>query len=134
MGADDLTQSQQKSAYFAMNDDYDPLVYENTPGNWVMIILAFICFYVFQALHWWANFELGVTMPETSSWYNVVIFLTSVFFIAIFICIGNNVNKYKITHEFYTEKISEITQKRDEAAARDEQRRKQQEKIAKTSS
>ena len=61
MGAEDnLTQSQKNSAYFSQDSGYDPLVYENTTENWFKILGMLILFYIFQALHWWANFELGI--------------------------------------------------------------------------
>ena len=117
-----LTKSQQESAYFAIGDSYDPLVYENTNENWVKIIGAFIVFYVFQALHWIANFELAMAAPASSTLYNLIIFVCSVTFILIFIFVGNIVNRKVMTHEFYTEKISEQKQRLAEAEAKAKQK------------
>ena len=117
-----LTKSQQESAYFAVGDTYDPLVYENTPMNWVMIIGAFIIFYIFQALHWVANFELSQADPEGSTLYNMIILAVSIFFITLFIFIGVSVNKSVLTHDFYVEKISEQKQRIAEQESKDKQK------------
>lgn len=87
-------------------DNYDPKVYENTWGDILIIIGMLIVFYIFQGLHWWANFELGVHRTEWSTSYNLVIFGTAVIVIAFMLIAGASVNKKKITHEFYMEKIS----------------------------
>ena len=44
---DNLTASQANSAYFSHTDGYDPLVYENTPINWVKILGMMVLFYIF---------------------------------------------------------------------------------------
>ena len=117
---DNLTQSQANSAYFSHTDGYDPLVYENTPENWFKIIGMMILFYIFQGFHWWANFELGIHNSTTSTYYNLIIFASAVFVIAIMLILGARVNKQKLTHEFYMEKISEENQRQ-----RDEREKKQ---------
>jgi len=58
------TESQKASAYFNMDDGYDPLVYENTVENYFKIVGMLFIFYIFQGLHWWANFELVVHSTE----------------------------------------------------------------------
>ena len=117
---DNLTASQANSAYFSHTDGYDPLVYENTPENWFKIIGMMILFYIFQGFHWWANFELGIHNSTTSTYYNLIIFASAVFVIAIMLILGARVNKQKLTHEFYMEKISEENQRQ-----RDEREKKQ---------
>ena len=117
---DNLTASQANSAYFSHTDGYDPLVYENTPDNWFKIIGMMILFYIFQGFHWWANFELGIHNSTTSTYYNLIIFASAVFVIAIMLILGARVNKQKLTHEFYMEKISEENQRQ-----RDEREKKQ---------
>ena len=101
-----FTESQKASAYFNMDDGYDPLVYENTPGNLATIIGMLFLFYIFQGLHWWANFELGIHDVETSTPYNLIIFGCCVIIIGCMLIYGAGVNKKKVTHEFYVEKIS----------------------------
>jgi len=85
-----------------------------------MIIGMMILFYIFQGFHWWANFELGIHNSTTSTLYNLIIFASAVFVIAIMLILGARVNKQKLTHEFYMEKISEENQRQ-----RDEREKKQ---------
>jgi amino acid permease len=101
-----FTESQKASAYFNMDDSYDPLVYENTPGNYVKIVGMLCVFYCFMGLHWWCQFELTVHETETSTAYNLLIFGFCVIVIGIMLIYGAGVNKKKVTHEFYMEKIS----------------------------
>jgi len=100
------TESQKASAYFNMDDGYDPLVYENTPANYAKIIGMLGLFYLFMGLHWWANFELSVHETETSTSYNLIIFGFCCVVIGIMLIYGSGVNKLKVTHEFYMEKIA----------------------------
>ena len=79
-----------------------------------------ILFYIFQGFHWWANFELGIHNSTTSTYYNLIIFASAAFVIAIMLILGARVNKQKHTHEFYLEKISEENQRQ-----RDEREKKQ---------
>lgn len=90
-----------------MDDGYDPLVYENTIGNYFKIVGMLFIFYIFQGLHWWANFSLGVFAAETSTLYNLIIFGTAIIIIAVMLMVGAGVNQKKVTHEFWVEKISE---------------------------
>ena len=101
-----LTESQKQSAYFAADSGYDKEVYENTPENWVKIIGMFILFYSFQGLHWWANFELGIAASTSSTIYNGILFIGAIIVIGIMLIVGAKVNRKKLTHEFYMEKIS----------------------------
>jgi len=89
-----------------MDDAYDPEVYENTPANYGKIVGMLLLFYIFQGLHWWANFELGIHDTETSTVYNLIVFGVSVIIIGCMLIYGSGVNKKKVTHEFYQEKIS----------------------------
>lgn len=103
---------------------YDPLVYENTTENWFKIVGMLILFYIFQGLHWWANFELGTTDGPASTNYNIIIFASAVLVIMLMLIKGNEVNKLKLAHEFYTEKISEENQKQKDARAKAAQKAK----------
>jgi len=85
-------------------------------------------FYIFQAFHWVANFELSQADPAGSTTYNIVIFIVSVFFIACFICIGSSVNKSVVTHDFYVEKISEQRQRIAEAEQKEKAKAEREEK------
>merc|ERR1712216_949725 len=124
--------SQMNSAYFSHTDGYDPLVYENTPQNWVKIVGMLILFYIFQGFHWWANFELGIHASTHSTYYNLIIFASAVFVIAIMLILGARVNKLKLTHEFYMEKISEETQRQKDERAKAENKAAQEAKQAAT--
>ena len=127
---DHLTASQKKSAYFAQDDGYDKDVYENTTGNWFKMIGMLMLFYVFQGLHWWANFELGTSYAHGSMVYNLLVFAFAVLMITAVIIQGAMVNKKKLTHEFYCEKISEEKQRQSEQAAQDAQRVENEAKLA----
>ena len=122
--SDNLTESQKQSAYFTSHDAYDKDVYENDTANWFKIVGMLLLFYTFQGVHWWANFELGVADAETSTLYNLIVFGFAVLIIGIMLIIGAGVNKKKLTHEFYMEKISEekqrITEEQEKAAKKAE--------------
>merc|ERR1712179_656067 len=100
------TQSQKESAYFNMDDAYDPMVYENTVENYFKIVGMLMLFYMFHGMHWWANFELGIHDSYSSTIYNLCIFGSAILVIIAMLIYGSGVNKLKITHEFYVEKIS----------------------------
>jgi len=76
-------------------------------------------FYLFNGLHWWANFELGIADAWTSTVYNIAMFVTAVMIIGIMLAVGSVVNKKSLIHEFYIEKISEEKQKQAEATAKE---------------
>ena len=115
-----LTESQKQSAYFAMinGETYNKDFYENDCRNVVKIFFAFLIFYSFNALHFWANFELGLADPVGSTVYNLIMFGVTVFVIGMMLFFGAKVNKLKLAHEFYSEKISEEKQKQHEAQAK----------------
>lgn len=108
----------KNSAYFAADQGYDKAVYENDMSNYFKIVGMLFLFYIFQGLHWWANFELGVHDTETSTLYNLIIFGTAILVIGVMLFLGAKVNKKKLTHEFYVEKISEETQRKAEEEAK----------------
>lgn len=58
----------------------------------------------------WAN---------ASTIYNLCAFGSAILVITSMICFGTQVNKLKVTHEFYTEKISEEKQRQSEAQERE---------------
>lgn len=126
----ELSASQAQSAYFNTNDDYDKNVYENDAENWVKICVMFFFFYIFQALHWWANFELGINDATTSTYYNLIIFATALLVIATMLFMGSKVNKKKLTHEFWVEKILEEEQRIQEEKDRAEQKASNDAKLA----
>lgn len=112
----------KNSAYFAADQGYDKAVYENDVANYFKIIGMLILFYIFQGLHWWANFELGIHDTHSSTVYNLCIFGSAVLVIGIMLILGAQVNKKKLTHEFYIEKISEEKQRKAEEEAKNQQK------------
>jgi hypothetical protein len=75
-------------------------------------------FYIFNSFHWWANFELGLAHAEMSTLYNLVVFALTVGVIGAMLAVGSVVNRKKLTHEFYVEKISEEKQRQAEGEAK----------------
>ena len=116
---DNLTESQKKSAYFSLQNSYDPLVYENTCANYIKILGMLFLFYIVQMLHWFGNYSLGIHFTETCTYYNVCIFASAIVTIGCMLCYGATVNTKKATHEFYAEKISEARIKKQEMENRD---------------
>ena len=125
-----LTKSQATSAYFQQDSGYDKDVYENTRENWVKIVGMLILFYIVQFLHWWANFELGITASTTSTIYNLIIFGSAVLVIGVMLLQGATVNRKKLTHEFYQEKISEENLRMKDLRAKQVQKEKEEAKKA----
>ena len=115
----DLTNSQAESAFFNMRDTYDKDVYENTAGNWVKIVGMLLLFYFWNGLHWWANFSLGIQDSNMSTIYNLCAFGSAILVISGMLLFGSQVNRLKLTHEFYTEKISEEKQRQSEIQERE---------------
>ena len=107
---------------------YDKEVYENTAGNWVKIIGMLCLFYLWNAMHWWANFALGVCNSNASTIYNLCAFGSAILVISTMVAFGSQVNKLKVMHEFYTEKISEEKQRQAEAQEREQAKALQESK------
>lgn len=121
----------KNSAYFAADAGYDKAVYENDLQNWFKIVGMLMLFYCFQGLHWWANFELGIHDTKSSTAYNLCIFGSAILVIGVMLILGAQVNKKKLTHEFYIEKISEEKQKQQEEEDKRQQKIKNEAKIQK---
>ncbi len=123
MAGASLTDSQMQSAYFAQDSGYDKAVYENDLQNWFKIFGAFAVFYTFNGLHWWAMFELGIADTVSATTYNLIIFGSAILVIGAMLFFGRIVNRKKLTHEFYVEKISEERQRLlDEKAKNDKKK------------
>ena len=112
----------KNSAYFAADQGYDKDVYENDVANYFKIVGMLLLFYLFQGLHWWANFELGINDTRSSTVYNLCIFASAMCVIGTMLILGAQVNKKKLTHEFYIEKISEEKQRKAEEEAKNQQK------------
>jgi hypothetical protein len=72
-----LFKSQAESRYFQADPGYDKRVYENTWGNWGLIIFAFVIFYGFNTLYFWSNFILGIQYSEQATSIFIIIFVIS---------------------------------------------------------
>lgn len=121
----------KNSAYFAADQGYDKAVYENDLANWFKIVGMLFLFYCFQGLHWWANFELGIHDTKSSTVYNLCIFGSAILVIGVMLFLGAQVNKKKLTHEFYIEKISEEKQRKQEEEDKIQQKLKNEAAIQK---
>ena len=64
-------------------------------------------FYFWNGLHWWAVFALAINNSWYSTVYNLSAFGVAILVIGTMLYLGSGVNKLKVTHEFYQEKISE---------------------------
>lgn len=80
------------SRYFKIDAGYDKKVYENTWYNWIFIIIAFIFYYAFNMLHWWANFELGTTETDYAMIYCICIFSVTVLVVFMMLISGGSSN------------------------------------------
>ena len=87
-----------------------------------------LLFYFWNALHWWANFALGTCNSPGSTVYNLCIFGSAILIISSMVFFGSQVNALKLTHEFYTEKISEEKQRQQELQEREQAKNMQESK------
>ena len=117
----------EKSNTF-FNEDFgiDKEVYENTTLNWVKIFGMLGLFYIFNGFHWAFNFELGVHDSALLTKYNCFLFIINIAVIAGMLIFGAAVNKKKLTHEFYIEKISEERQRQREIQAMEDANKTQE--------
>ena len=90
-----------------MQDSYDPMVYETDTKTFFQIVGMLGLFYLFNAFHWFACFNLGVSNTESFMWYCIIIFITAVLVILTMLFVGAKVNTKVLTHDYYKEKISE---------------------------
>ena len=86
--------------------------------GYIRITGMLVLFYLVMGVHWWANFALGIHASSTSTWYNIFIFISAVLVISVMLYVGAGVNRKRITHEYYAEKISEEKVKQAEKQAR----------------
>ena len=83
-------------------------MYENDCTNVMRIIGTIILFYIFNAAHWWGNFELGTTKTRASTYYCIVNFGCAVLVLKGMLLSGGKTNRLKLHHEFYKEKLHEL--------------------------
>ena len=104
--------------YYEVDHSYDKRVYENTFGNYVRIAFTLIFFWIFQTIHWWGVFELGVNYTTYLMWYSIVIFLFTISIGAALLVSGKYANKKKRLHTFITDKIAEEKSKEKDRKAK----------------
>ena len=114
--------------YYEVDHSYDKRVYENTIGNYIRITITLIFFWIFQAVHWWGIFELGINQSVWLMWYSVAIFGFTVFVGIILLISGKFANKKKRLHTFISDKIAEEKGKQKDIKARKEAQDAQAEK------
>merc|ERR1712083_2951 len=93
--------------YYEVDHSYDKRVYENTFLNYMRIIFTLIFFWIFQAIHWWGVFELGINWSPYLMWYSVAIFVFTILVGAGLLTSGKFANKQKRFHTYLTDKIAE---------------------------
>ena len=103
--------------YYPVDESYDKRVYENDAANMVRIIFTLIGFWIFQSLHWWGVFCLGIVETDALTWYSLGAFGFTIIVGIILLISGKFANKKKRLYEFLNTKISEkkaAVPKRDE--------------------
>lgn len=106
--------------YYEVDHSYDKRVYENTVGNYIRIIFTLIFFWLFQAIHWWGIFELGVNYTTYLMWYSIAIFIFTILIGACLLFSGKYANKKKRLHTFITDKIAEEKSKQKDKKAKED--------------
>ena len=101
----------KSSTLYNTDSGYDKEVYENTTLNYFKILGMMSLFYIFMGFHWLFLFELGIHNASSYTNYNLIMFAINILVIAAMLYVGKLVNKKKLTHEFYVEKISEERQR-----------------------
>ena len=117
-------------AYFEQEVKFDKRFYVNNCKDYTQIVLALFAFYCMQTLIFWGHVALGQTYPEESMWLYVACFLFVNLWILVMVLVGHQQNKKYARHQFYLKKINDKQQEIREQEARDEQKRKQDAKIA----
>ena len=115
--------------YYPVDETYDKRVYENTVGNYIKIILVLIAFWLFQAIHWWFVFELGINWTEILMYYSIGIFAFTIIVGACMLTSGKFANKKKRLYEFLQEKISEKKAEKMELEMREKQEAEYKRKV-----
>jgi hypothetical protein len=116
--------------YYPVDPSYDKRVYENTAGNWVKICVFLGLFWLFNAMHWWGIFELGIARSEILTTYSLSVFAFTLVFGAILLISGKYANYKKRMHMFLSEKIALLKADELDKAEREKQDKAYKAKIA----
>ena len=117
-------------AYFEQDVKFDKRFYVNNCSDLTQIIGALILYYAVHTVIFWGHVALGQTYPEETMWWFVAAFIFTNLWILVMVLVGHQQNKKYARHQFYLKKINDKEQENREQNARDEQKRKQDLKIA----
>ena len=98
--------------------------------DFTQIVVALILYYAVHTVIFWGHVALGQTYPEETMWWFVAAFIFTNLWILVMVLVGHQQNKKYARHQFYLKKINDKEQENREQNARDEQKRKQDLKIA----
>ena len=73
-----MSKSRVGERYFKVDPGYDKRVYENTIGNYFVILGAFLIYYACCALLWLTVLVFGMYEPELSTYVCIAIFVFAV--------------------------------------------------------
>ena len=116
--------------YYPVDDSYDKRVYENSLFNWFRIMVTLIAFWIFQAIHWWGVFELGINWTTILMYYSIGIFVYTILVGAVLLTSGKYANKKKRHYEFLNDKIAEKKAQRLEDELREKQQLEYADRVA----
>ena len=116
--------------YYPVDPGYDKRVYENTCGNWVIIVSALLAFWFFNGLHWWGVLRFGICESELLTIYSLAIFGFTIFFGIILLFSGKYANAKKRKFEFLKERVAELRNEELDRKERAKQEAAYQEKLA----
>ena len=117
--------------YYEVAEGYDKRVYENECSNYGRITLTLFGFWIFNGLHWWACFELGMYNSHAYMVYSLIIFAWTVCFLGGMLCSGKGSNKVLRELAFLKETIEEEKSKLVEAEEKKKTEKEYQAKIEK---
>ncbi len=123
-GNQSMRKSRVGNRYFRVDPGYDKAVYENTFGNWLLILLAFFIFYVVVIFFWWAVFSHGTRDITSATWIYIAVLLIAWAIIATLIIIGHFSNKNLHKAERLMLEVNEEKKKKREE---EEKKRKREE-------
>ena len=117
-------------SYFEKDVKYDKRFYTSDWKDVLWIIGALIAFYTLFSLVFWGMVAFCTTNTEQAMWTNVGLFIATFVWILSQAGAGYYTNQKLARYHFYMEKIGEKEQELKDVAAREEQMRIQEEKLA----
>ena len=117
-------------AYFEQEVKFDKRFYVNTAWDLTVICIVFLAYYALHTLIFWGHVALMQTFAEEAMRFFVACFLFTNLWIFVMCVIGHQQNKKYARHKYYLKRINDKQQEMREAEQREEQRRKQEAKVA----